>query len=102
MASKRQCIISKLAEEDIQEAIDYIANVLHDSKAAFDLYDKIFDKIEQLSIFPNCGEVYDNIFVEKGKYRKDLVNNYIIYYTFENDTISVIRVAHHLRNTKLF
>ena len=95
-------IISQKAEKDIIEAMDYIEFILHNPKAADDLLDKLTEEIEKLSIMPAKFAVVDEPVLKAWGIRLFTVNNYIVFYRFDEvtHTVHIIRVLFGKRNWK--
>ena len=103
MVSKANYIINDLTEQEIDEALSYISNTLKNPKAAKKLFDNIYEKIGQLVLFPNSGEVYDNEFVADQRIRRVAVDNYHLYYTYDEEKklITFVCFVHMTRNISL-
>ena len=100
MASKAKYVINDLTELEINEALDYILNNLKNPEAAKNLYECISEKIEQVVLFPNSGEVYNNEFVADQSIRRIAVKNYYLYYTYDSDKklVTFVCFTHMTRN----
>ena len=80
--------ITQKADEDIYSAIAYIKNELFNVDAAKNLYAKIFETIENLTIFPEAHTVISR---SKHVYRRAMVNNYkLIYYVEKTQLLLLV------------
>jgi len=94
--------ITKIAEEDILSAINYIANILKAPMAANKLLDDIEKYEEILENTPNIYPlVYDEYLAEK-KLKFVIIKNYLLFYTVNEDekTVNVIRFLYARRDWK--
>lgn len=95
-----QIKITRLAEEDIENAGDYIAHELNNPSAAENTVNGIRTKINSLINFPERNELdEDDLLAELGV-RKDYYRNYKIYYVIEEDIIYIVRILHMLVDSK--
>jgi len=86
----------KLAEDDLTEIFDYIAQ---DSPAsALDLLDRIDESVAQLEEFPFKGEVPNDLRLRNLNYRMLVVENYLIFYIVLDDSVEIRRVLQGRRN----
>ena len=79
-----------IADKNLSDIFEYIRFNLGNPKAAQDLYDTIVKAIEQITAFPESGEIrYEDI-------RRVLVKNYWLYYIpmHEVKTIYIIKFTH--------
>lgn len=83
-----------LAEADILDAVEYIANKLDNPTAAADLLEEL-DKAETiLAKFPYAYELYRTDRPMRGEIRKVPVKGYVLYYAVTQDTVEVRRFIH--------
>lgn len=95
-----QIKITELAEEDLENAGDYIAYELKNPSAAENTVKGIRAKINSLANFPERNELdEDNVLAGLGV-RKEYYRNYKIYYVIEKDTIYIVRILHMLVDSK--
>jgi len=97
-ANKYQIRLLKIAEEDINEIISFIANDNLD--AAKSLADKIEKDLKLLSENPYLGRVPRDEEIKNLGYRFLIVQTYIVFYTIEDTSILVHRILHQARNYK--
>lgn len=88
------------AKEDLDNTLSYISKELCNPIAAKNLFEKIEKKIDMICDFPESCPVVENEFVVRKDIRKSIVDNYIIYYIFEEDKkiISILRIVYGRRN----
>lgn len=95
-----QIRITELAEEDIENAGDYIAHKLKNPSAAERTVRGIRAKINSLVDFPERNELDEDELLAGLGVRKDYYRNYKIYYVIEKDTIYIVRILHMLVDSK--
>ena len=84
-------VFTAQAKIDIEQAFDYIVNEFGDKFAVKILYDELFDAIQRICLFPKSSELVDNELIKKDNVRKTLVNNYLLFYFYdENKSMIVI------------
>lgn len=92
--------ITDLAEEDLENAGDYIAYELKNPTAAVNTVNGIRKQINSLANFPEQNELdEDEVLAELGV-RKDYYRNYKIYYIIDKDTIYIVRILHMLVDSR--
>lgn len=92
--------ITDLAEEDLENAGDYIAYELKNFTAAVNTVNGIRKQINSLANFPERNELdEDEVLAELGV-RKDYYRNYKIYYIIDKDTIYIVRILHMLVDSR--
>ncbi len=79
-----------IAEEDLHSIIDYIMN--DDPENAINLLQKFDESIEKLSEFPYLGSIPRDDYLAQMNYRILLVESYLVFYVFINDTIEIRRI----------
>ncbi len=95
-----QIRITDLAEQDLENASDYIAYELKNITAAENTVKGIRAQINSLSSFPERNELdEDEILAELGV-RRDYYKNYKIYYVIDMDTIYILRILHMLVDSR--
>ena len=95
-----QIRITELAEEDIENAGDYIAHKLKNPSADERTVRGIRAKINSLADFPERNELDEDELLAGLGVRKDYYRNYKIYYVIEKDTIYIVRILHMLVDSK--
>jgi len=96
--NKFQIRFLKIAEEDFTEIVSYIA--ADNPKAADEIATKIEKNLELLSENPFLGRIPRDEELKKLGYRYLIIQNYIIFYTIENNKIFIHRLLHSARNYK--
>lgn len=87
------------AERDIEECFVYIAEDNLDAGVVFLV--AVEDSLEQIARFPLLGktrEFQNKRFQNVRMWRVKGYENYLVFYTFSEDTIEVIRVLHGSRD----
>ncbi len=93
-------VITRLADSDLVEIVDYISTELSNPSAALGFLDEVELQYEHLRsnprIFPVC---LDSRLAEK-EYRKVIVGNHLMLFRIdeEADTVYVLRVVYHRRD----
>lgn len=91
----RQLQIAPIAESDLAEIWAYIAE--DSPKAATAFVAQIESKFEPLLDFPGIGSVRDKIAPDL---RAAPYKNYVIYYTFTDEYVTIVRVVHGARDVR--
>jgi toxin ParE1/3/4 len=97
-SNKLQIRLLKIAEEDFSEIVNFIAD--DNLEAAKTFADKIEKDLILLSENPYMGRVPRDEEIKNLGYRYLIVQNYIIFYTIEDNTILVHRILHQARDYK--
>ena len=92
--------ITGLAEQDLENASDYIAYDLKNPSAAANMVKGIRRQINSLSDFPERNELDEDEMLATLGIRKDYYKNYKIYYVIDSDTIYIIRILHMLVDSR--
>lgn len=92
--------ITKKAEQDINEAADYIEFTLMNPKAANDLLEDIDEEINSLASMPERYRIVNDPVLEAWEIRLTVINNYIAFYRIneKNRTVEIIRFLYGKRN----
>jgi len=100
MANKYSYKFAPKAQNDLNEVLLYIEQELSNSKAAKDLADELFVKIDNIREFPLSGRVVDNEFFIDQTLRKFIVGKYIVFYKVNQEakTIIIVRIVYGGRN----
>lgn len=88
--------INPVATSDLQEIKSYIAEDNID--AATKLVKEIIEKIESLAEFPEIGTMLMYKIRLKSKYRYVICGQYLIFYIYEDNTVSIQRILHGKRD----
>lgn len=92
--------ITELAEQDLENAGDYIAYELKNPTAARDTVKGIRAQIDALSDFPERNELDEDELLAELGVRKDYYRNYKIYYVIDADIVYIVRILHMLVDSK--
>ena len=87
-----------LAEHDLLEALDYIANTLGAPQAARDLLDMLDETLRRVAAFPYACELYRTDRPMRDEIRKVPVKGYVLYYAVFSDRVEVRRFLHGRRD----
>ncbi len=82
------------AEQDIEKLFLYIQDDLANPVAARNIVQKILQRMQQLTSFPELGASMITIDTRLKAYRYLIVDNYLIVYRYNEDAIYVIRVLY--------
>ena len=85
-----EIVWSSIAQDDLNEIIDYIAQ---DSlEFALSFYEQVKEKLENLTEFPNIGRKVPEL--EDPNIRELIFRNYRLIYRFLGDRIHILRIIH--------
>lgn len=100
MEFKYSYCFTEKAERDFDEILRYISVDLANPAAAQNFGRRLFEQLDMVRTFPECGAFADNEFLSDKSLRKLSVDNYIIYYKAHHNekSISVIRIIYGKRN----
>lgn len=87
-----------LAEADILEAVDYIADKLDAPQAAADLLAELDETVQRISMFPYAYELYRTARPIRDEVRKVTVKGYVLYYAVFQDKVEIRRFLHGRRD----
>ena len=87
-----------LAEEDVLEAVRYIAERLENPAAASALLDELDEAADGLSRFPYMGSPYHTDRPMRDELRMLPVKNYVLYYTVTEEAVEIRRFIHGKRD----
>ena len=95
-----QVQITKRAEQDLQEALDYISSTLHNPAAALHLLDETEKQLQSLSDYPERNPLVRDAILAANGIRIQLIENYIAFYFIQEQThtVSIVRFLHSKRN----
>ena len=87
---------NKSSVRDLKNIFDFIA--IDSRLYAFRFVSRIIESVEQLSEFPKSGRIVP----EKNDpaIREVIVGNYRVFYHFNKDTVTILRIHHSARNVK--
>lgn len=78
-------VITKSAEKDLADILQYISKDLSAPKAANDLLDDILKCYNNISLNPLMYALCDNDRLKSKKYRKAVIKNYIMFYRVDEE-----------------
>lgn len=87
-----------LANDDIIEAVDYIADRLDAPQAAADLLNELDATVQRIADFPYAHELYRTTRPMRDEIRKVSVKGYVLYYAVFEDTVEIRRFLHGRRD----
>jgi plasmid stabilization system protein ParE len=92
--------LTEIAESDIDEAFEYIAEILDNPDAASALVEELEIQINGICKKPESGRIVKNDFLRRNDIWRFLVKNYIAYYIIddENEKIVILRFIYSGRN----
>ena len=93
-------VITKPAEKDLADILQYVSKDLSAPKAASDLLDDILKCYDNISLNPLMYALCDNDRLKSKEYRKAVVKNYIMLYRVdeEKQTIYIMRFIYGRRD----
>lgn len=83
-----------LAQKDLRDIIDYIAEILKAPKAAMDLIDLLDSSISRLQQFPYSCRIYQPVKQFEFEYRMLPVKNYLVFYVVNGDEVEIHRIIY--------
>ena len=85
-----------IAVVDLDKILNYITNELSNDFASKNLFSKIEKTIDNICLFPKSFPIVENSFVSDKDIRKVSVDNYIMYYKYEEDSniVSILRIVY--------
>lgn len=79
---------------DLESAILYVGETCAAPKAAKQLYTSITEALDSLSALPTLGKLFQDDNLAQDSYRSWLVGNYRIFYTYDDEWLTVWRIVH--------
>ncbi len=97
---KYKVVITEPAEEDLRNAILYIANDLKNIIAAKNLLNEVENTINSLSEMPKRFHIVDDELLALQKIRMAQVKNYLVFYVVREETksVTVLRILYARRD----
>ena len=89
-----------VAKNDMLEIVKYISDELKNPAAASKLAENFISSAEKVSDFPYSNNVYTPIKPLGLEYRRTIVDNYLMFYTVDEETktVTIMRVLYARRN----
>lgn len=81
-----------IAEQDIIDIVQYI--MIDNPDAALSMANRFDSAISALELFPLSGVVPKDIRLKSLNYRMLIVDNYIVFYVFNNKFVEIRRILH--------
>ncbi len=93
-------LISETAENDLKDIVSYIAYFLKSKQNAVNQLKRLEKAIKGLSEFPERFKRYESDGNLDGDVRVMPVDNYLVFYTVDNDSqiVTIVRVLYGSRN----
>lgn len=97
-------VITELAEQDLENAGDYIAFQLLNPQAAANTVRGIRKKIQKLQNFPERNELDEDLILAEFGVRMDYYRNYKIYYVVDSKQyiVYIVRILHMLVDSRVW
>lgn len=91
-----------VAQKDMLEIVRYISKALNNSDAADRLATELIEAAESVLPFPYASPVYTPVRPLKHEYRKQFVQNYIMFYWVDEEKkrVTIARVVYAKRDYK--
>ena len=91
MASRKYgYVLTEIAEADIDETFEYIAEELSNPDAPSGFADELEKKIDEICKTPNSGRLVENEHLKRNDVRRFLVDNYICYYIVDDEERNIV------------
>ena len=87
-----------LAESDVLEAMEYIAEKLEAPKAARDLLAELDETVQRIAEFPYAYALYHTDRPLREEIRQAPVKNYVLYCVVYRDRVEIRRFLHSRRD----
>lgn len=98
VSNARMLIFRPRAAFDLESIVVYLGEALGMPKAAKQLYDQIMDAAQLLCEQPTLGRRFFSNKLERSCYRWFLVEQYRLFYTFDDANLTVWRIVHTSQN----
>lgn len=83
---------------DIESAVAYLGQVLENPLAAKALYERVRDQVDLLCRFPDMDKPFADALLEGRGYRTFLVDQYRLFYTHDEEALTIWRFVHTRRD----
>lgn len=83
---------------DIESAVAYLGQVLENPLAAKALYERVRDRVDLLCRFPDMGKPFADALLEGRGYRTFLIDQYRLFYTHDDEVLTIWRFVHTRRD----
>ena len=85
-------VFTPMAHQDLRDIHDYVSDTLKNPEAAKSIIHKILLSCQRLGDFPNLGVSLQEKIERDTDYRCLFCGNYITFYTFEDNIVTVSRI----------
>lgn len=93
--------INPLVVKDLKEIYNYIAE--DNARNALHTIEKIYDKFENIQLFPNMGSNLSKRVSFRTDYKYAVCNDYVIIYKIKKEFVEIYRVVNHYQDiTRIF
>lgn len=94
-----QVIMTTMATNDLNDAVEHIATELSNPTAAEALTQEVYDNIQNISEFPRIGRKFEAFFTPR-PLRWILASSYMVFYTIveENESVEILRIVYSKRD----
>lgn len=89
----REVLIRPRAQLDIESIYIYIAYERKEPKAAQEVLDALYDAFDRAAELPGLGRAFEDADLERS-YRRMLVGCYWVYYTYDDESVTIWRIFH--------
>lgn len=90
------------ADTDIESAAIFIGEVSGNPNAAKRFYDSIGDAVDRLSAMPHLGKPFADSSLNLKNYRVWNVGNYQIFYSHDDEYLTIWRVIHYRQDIDIY
>ena len=100
VSDKYDYVLTVSAENDIDEAYEYISAELSNQDAATSFADALEEKFEELCFTPKLGHIVENEYLKRNDIRMVHVKNFLVYYLIDDSEkrIVILNVVYNKRN----
>lgn len=84
--------------QELNEILYYIAYVLKNKKAAYNLLSLVETAIIKRSFNPKGFEIYKSLKDRKYTFYKIYIKNFTIFYTVRNNSMEIVHILYNKRN----
>ncbi|MEG0071462.1 MAG: type II toxin-antitoxin system RelE/ParE family toxin [Raoultibacter sp.] len=95
-------VFSSCAQRDLESLVIYIGEVLGAPQSARRIHDALFEAIEALCDLPELGKPFYDERLTRNDYRSFLVENYRIFYSFNETTVTIKRILHTRQDSDVY
>ena len=98
----RKYQFTAIAKQDLDDILDFIINETCDYATAKKMYERINELLETICLFPKSYPLVYNEYLNRNDIRKAVINNYVIFYFYDekNELIIITRIVSEKRDLK--